>query len=127
MPPIDRHTPSTKDSSGSTVVLALTSPSSSMTWTCSRSRRAFWAGSKFFSQSEMLPPKAATPRRVSASMSPSRYLRSSIILRLPSVRRILPEDLGHDHSPFGPLHLSVGLRLSIESATHRHHWAYSLS
>src|SRR5215217_17477 len=86
MPPIGRHSPSTIDSNGSIVVLALASPSSSMTWTCSRSRRAFWAGSKFFSQSEMLPPKAATPRRVSASMSPSRYLRSSIILRLSRVR-----------------------------------------
>src|SRR5687767_307905 len=86
MPPIGRHSPSTKDSSGSTVVLALISPSSSMTWTCSRSRRAFWDGSKFLSQSEMLPPKAATPRRVSASMSPSRYLRSFIILRLSRVR-----------------------------------------
>src|SRR5215204_5413771 len=31
-------------------------------------------------------PKAATPRHVSASMSPSRYLRSSIILRLSRVR-----------------------------------------
>src|SRR5215217_3721230 len=57
-----------------------------MTWTCSRSRRAFRVGSKFFSQSETLPPKAATPTRASASMSPSQYLRSSIILRLSRVR-----------------------------------------
>ena len=49
------------------------------------------------SQSEILPPKAATPRRVSASMSPSRYLRSFIILRLLECARILPEERGRDH------------------------------
>src|SRR5215210_3806167 len=111
MPPIGRHSPSTKDSSGSTVVLALASTSSSMMWTCSRSRRAFWAGSKFFSQSETLPPKAATPTRASASMSPSRYLRSSIILRLCSVRpdstgRVGPgftslDGISHPPAPLG--------------------------
>src|SRR5215210_2200838 len=128
MPPIGRHSPSTKDSSGSTVVLALASPSSSMMWTCSRSRRAFWDGSTFFSQSETLPPKADTPRRASAPMSPSRYLRSSIILRyLLGCARILPEERGCYHPRFCLLRLSVGLRPSIESATHRHHSAYSLS
>ena len=92
-PPIGRGSPSTNDSSGNTVVLALTSPSSSMTWTCWRSSLGFWAGSKFFSQTEMLAPNAAIPTRPSASMSPSRYLRSSMILRLSRVR---PDSTGRE-------------------------------
>src|SRR5215211_4087188 len=99
-PPIGRGSPSTKDSSGNTVVLALTSPSSSMTWTWSRSSLGFWAGSKFFSQSEMLAPNAAFPTRPNASISPSRYLRSSIILRLSKV--------GPDSTGSAPSWLAAG-------------------
>src|SRR5215210_1225824 len=87
MPPMGRGSPSTKDSSGSTVALALTSPSSSMTWTCSGSRRAFWTGSKDCSQWEAPAPNAANPTRANASLSPSLYLRRSIVLRLSRVRQ----------------------------------------
>src|SRR5215203_3294691 len=86
MPPMGRGTPSTNDSSGSTVALALASPSSSITCTCSRSSLALRSGSNTSSQSETLLPNAATARRASASVSPSLYVRSSIILRTVEIR-----------------------------------------
>ena len=46
-PPIAAGFPSTSTSIGSTVALARTSPSSSMTWTCSGSRRGFFPASKY--------------------------------------------------------------------------------
>src|SRR5918997_5771120 len=53
--------------------------------------RGFFSGRKCPSQSETLPPKAATPRRISSSRSPSRYSRSSILLQ-PSRPR--PDSIG---------------------------------
>src|SRR5215207_9263649 len=103
MPPMERGTPSTNDSSGSTVALALASPSSSMTCTCSRSSLALRSGSNISSQSETLLSKAATPRRASAPTSPSLYLRSSLILRTVEIR---PDSTGS-----APPWLAAGLAL----------------
>src|SRR5918997_1989632 len=80
-PPIATGLSSTRTSIGSTVALALASPSSSTTWTCSGSRRGFCCGSKYSRAWPTSPPKAATMTRASASPSPSLYLRICMGLR----------------------------------------------